>query len=97
MISFKGFKAITDTYKDLPPLVRKILLPKTHEEWSAFEESLLKLRKREETRDAGMKCQRAYELPLRPNQPLRRTLILLHIKTIKEDMRRTKWDDKDQE
>ena len=78
------YPLVLDYALHLPVELRELFIPGTNSEIRMLEQSLAKLKKREEERGQVITLQFKYGLPFRPNMSLRETIIKCKI----EEMRK---------
>ncbi len=68
----------------IPEELWYLFLPELPDELEAFSEALKSFRLREEERNYVMELQREYDIPIRPNESVKQTMIRVRLESIRE-------------
>ena len=69
--------------KGIPDSIKDLFVPVSAEELKVFEQNVMNFARRARERDEIMLLQRKYGLPLRPNMPYSRVLLLIRLVELK--------------
>jgi hypothetical protein len=96
-----AYRLLLERYvKRIPIGLRDILVPRGKHARLELARAIKALKIREEERNYVRELQRVYELPLRPNESVKRTMIRVRLKIVEElrqaarEGRRAEYDDK---
>lgn len=92
-INFEEYQELKKYLDGLPEDIWDILIPSDEKDYKAFMSEIKYCRANEETKTHIMRIQRQFDLPLRPNETIRKTVKKVRIKVLRDKNKNTKnWE-----
>lgn len=84
LAAIEEYPSIKQYSRRIPRELWQIFLPQLPDEFAEFSTALKSLRLREEERNYVMELQREHEVPLRPNETVKETMIRVRLQNLRE-------------
>jgi hypothetical protein len=88
LTAIEDFPHVRQYCRKIPEDLWDLLLPQLPDEFESFEAVLKALPFKEEERDYVMELQQEYDVPLRPNETVKETMIRVRLASIRERRQR---------